>query len=406
MSNVKLRAKALRNNRQTLFLDYYPPLLNPATGKSTRFVCLKLYLFTKPENDFQRKHNKQTLITANTVCAQRQIELQNRRFGLVSEHEREASFIDVYRQVARQRRQGVHDQWEMSLRYFIAFCGREIILPELTDYLCEDFKNYLLSGPGIARYGRPIKRNTAASYFAKFRAVLRVLYRKRLIPIDLHSMVDPIRPKETHKERLTMEEFRLLANTATDSELMKCAAMFSGLTGLRWSDVSTLKWFNIRGRFGSFEIQFSQEKTESAEVLPISDQAYSYLGDRGAGGELLFPGLVYSRLKSFFTKWLSDAGIDKNITFHSFRHTFATLQLEVGTDIYTVSKMLGHRVLKNTEVYAKIVDKSKRIAADKNLLQVEENEVEEKNGGEENGMPGVRKGVFILHKNEEKIVAG
>jgi hypothetical protein len=86
MSNVKLRAKALRNNRQTLFLDYYPPLLNPATGKSTRFVCLRLYLFTKPENDFQRKHNKQTLITANTVCAQRQIELQNRRFGLVSEH--------------------------------------------------------------------------------------------------------------------------------------------------------------------------------------------------------------------------------------------------------------------------------------------------------------------------------
>ncbi|WP_131537423.1 phage integrase SAM-like domain-containing protein [Pedobacter nototheniae] len=187
MSNVKLRFKPLKN-RQSLFLDYYPPLLDPATGKTIRFVSLKLYLFTKPENEFQRMHNKHTLITANNVCAQRQIELQNRRFGLISEHEREASFIDMFRQIARKKRQGLHDQWDMSLRYFIAFCGRDLKLPELTDYLCEDFKNYLLSGPGIARYGRPIKRNTAVSYFAKFRAVLRVLYRRRLLAIDLHSM--------------------------------------------------------------------------------------------------------------------------------------------------------------------------------------------------------------------------
>lgn len=399
MSNVKLRTKPLKNNRESLFLDYYPPLLNPATGKSTRFVGLKLYLFTKPENDYQRKHNKQTLITANTVCAQRQIELQNRRFGLISEQEREASFIDFFREISKKRRQGVHDQWEMSLRYFIAFCVKDIKLPELTDYLCEDFKNYLLSGPGIARYGRPIKRNTAVSYFAKFRAVLRVLYKRRLIPVDLHSMVDPIRPKETHKERLTMEEFRLLADTPTDSELLKKAAMFSGLTGLRWSDVSTLKWGNIRGRTGRFEIQFSQEKTENIEILPISDQAYDYLGQKESPDSLLFPGLVYSRLKNFFIKWLADASINKNITFHSFRHTFATLQLELGTDIYTVSKMLGHRVLKNTEVYAKIVDKTKRLAADKNLLK---GDLDDYNDNKET----VKKGIFILHRNEDKINTG
>lgn len=290
----------------------------------------------------------------------------------------------------------------MSLRYFIAFCGRDI-LPELTDYLCEDFKNYLLSGPGIARYGRTIKRNTAVSYVAKFRAVLRVLYRKRLIPVDLHSIVDPIQPKETHKERLTMEEFQLLAETQTESVLLKSAAMFSGLTGLRWSDVSTLKWSNIRGKTGSFEIQFSQEKTESAEVLPISDHAYNYLGERQSPKTLLFPGLVYNRLKSFFDKWLADAGIVKNITFHSFRHTFAKLQLELGTDIYTVSKLLGHRVLKNTEVYAKIVDKSKRVAANKNLLQWDAKEKEDRVGEEENEESSIRKGIFILHRNKVKV---
>ncbi|WP_131537424.1 site-specific integrase [Pedobacter nototheniae] len=195
-----------------------------------------------------------------------------------------------------------------------------------------------------------------------------------------------------------MEEFQLLAETPTDSELMKNAAMFSGLTGLRWSDVSTLKWSNIRGKTGSFEIQFSQEKTENIEVLPISDQAYSFIGNRASPEKLLFPELVYSRLKPFFTKWLATAEINKNITFHSFRHTFATLQLELGTDIYTVSKMLGHRVLKNTEVYAKIVDKTKRQAANKNLLRgTSEQEAEEE---------PIRKGIFILHKNEGKIDTG
>ncbi|MET3113472.1 hypothetical protein AAKU52_001197 [Pedobacter sp. CG_S7] len=77
-------------------------------------------------------------------------------------------------------------------------------------------------------------------------------------------------------------------------------------------------------------------------------------------------------MKTFFTHWLSSAGINKNITFHSFRHTFATLQLELGTDIYTVSKMLGHKAFKNTEIYAKIVDKTKRNAADKVMLKMPE----------------------------------
>jgi len=58
--------------------------------------------------------------------------------------------------------------------------------------------------------------------------------------------------------------------------------------------------------------------------------------------------------------------VTKDITSHCFRHTFATLQLSKGTDIYTVSKMLGHRELKTTQIYAKIIDQTKREAADKN----------------------------------------
>ncbi|QIL42394.1 site-specific integrase [Pedobacter sp. HDW13] len=341
MGTVTLRRKTLNTGRQSLYLDYYPPLPCSKSGKVLRFVTLKLYLYTKPENELQKIHNKETLLTAQTVCAQRQIELQNRRFGIISEHERNASFTELFRQVAKSRRKSLNDHWEMGLRYFIAFSGPDLRLPELSDFLCEDYKYYLLSGPGIARYGRPIKRNTAVTYYAKFRAVLRIAYRRKLIPLDLHAIVDPIPPKETNRERLTLEEFQHLADTPAGSELMKNAAIFSGLTGLRWSDVSTLSWSELRGKKGSYEIQFSQGKTDKAEVMPISDQAVERLGKRQGAEELLFPGLKYYQLKSFFTGWLAAADINKNITFHSFRHTFATLQLELGTDIYTVSKLLG-----------------------------------------------------------------
>ena len=73
-----------------------------------------------------------------------------------------------------------------------------------------------------------------------------------------------------------------------------------------------------------------------------------------------FTGLKYSSYVNVeLSKWMMRAGITKDITFHCARHTHAVLQLTLGTDIYTVSKLLGHKNLKTTEIYAKIVDEKK-----------------------------------------------
>lgn len=394
MSKVTLRKKAITKNRHSLVLDYYPPLKNPGNGNPKRFEALKLYIFDNPADRWEREHNKETMILARTVCSQRQLDVQNRRYGFLSDALRNSSFVDFFKTEARKKQKSQSDNWAMGLRYFIAFAGHDLKFPEVTDFLCEDFKNYLLSGPGISRWGRPIRRNSAVSYYAKFRAVLNIAYKKGYISQDLHALVKPINPLETHRERLTLEELQLLSDTQSSSALMKRASLFSGLTGLRFSDVRSLKWSEVRGNAGEYHLQFSQEKTEGAEVLPISDQAVAFLGERGNPEELVFFGLKYSQLQTFFMHWLRDAGINKNITFHSFRHTFATIQLELGTDIYTVSKMLGHKAFKNTEIYAKIVDKTKRIAADRITLKTPDLKKE---------MTTSVKFQFIVHRNEEDI---
>ena len=108
------------------------------------------------------------------------------------------------------------------------------------------------------------------------------------------------------------------------------------------------------------------EKTEKPLHLPISDNAMKWLPERGSakGSDPVFPlyyeGLVNRKLK-IMTKQL---GIDKHITFHCSRHTFATMMLTLGVDIYTVSKLLGHRRVTTTQIYGNIVDKKKREAVD------------------------------------------
>ena len=88
-------------------------------------------------------------------------------------------------------------------------------------------------------------------------------------------------------------------------------------------------------------------------------------GERGDADRLVFEGLQDpSWINRPVKKWIETSGITKHITFHCFRHTYATLQLTNGTDIYTVSKMLGHRKVTTTQIYAKIVDEKKEAAAD------------------------------------------
>jgi len=120
-----------------------------------------------------------------------------------------------------------------------------------------------------------------------------------------------------------------------------------------------------------YYIRFRQKKTKGVETLPISDQARNLLGEKGNPDDKVFDGLHYSAWSNLkLQQWMMKAGITKTITFHCARHTYATLQLTLGTDIYTVSKLLGHKELRTTQIYAKVIDDKKKEAANRIQLDL------------------------------------
>ena len=367
MIKVKLRKKPITDGRSSLYLDYYPPIPHPDTGKPTRREFLGMYMLDKPRKALDKEQNKETLELAETIRAQRQIDVQKGAYGFLSDRQRKSCFIAYFEQEAAKRSGSNADNWDSALLYLKDFAGPTLKVAELTIKKCNEFREFLLSAPN-QRNGEPLAVNSALSYFNKFKATLKQAYKDGLLKDDLNAKVDGIKEEETHREYLTLEELQALSRTdLPEAPELRTAALFSALTGLRFSDIARLAWGQIRQTApNEYGIQFTQQKTKGAEVLPIPEQAVLLLGQRGEAGSLVIPGLVYSaQIGNVLRRWAKGAGISKHLSFHCFRHTYATLQLTLGTDIYTVSKMLGHRELKTTQIYAKIVDEKKREAANK-----------------------------------------
>ncbi len=383
---VKLRQKAITGNRQTLYLDFYPAIINHATGEPTRREFLGLYINAeniKGKNGkvkkvnltpIDKQHNKETLQLAEQIRQKRENHLNKPEIYTGYEMEQlkikeqgKKNFVEYFKNLADQRKASNHDNWVSAYNYIKKYTKGNLKFAELNVKFCNEFKQYLLTTKSNKSSKVRLSQNSAVSYFNKFKASLKQAYKDEFLPSDLNSKIKPIEQAETRRNFLTIEELNSLVKTECRNPLLKRAALFSALTGLRFSDIKNLAWGELEYIKGNgYFIQFKQQKTKGIENLPISKQAFDLLGERKNPKEQVFEGLTYSAYENkHLYQWIGAAGITKDITFHCFRHTYATLQLSNGTDIYTVSKMLGHRELKTTQVYAKIVDKTKREAADK-----------------------------------------
>ena len=371
---VKLREKAISGNRQSLYLDFYPPIPHPETGEPTRREFLGLYLFDKAKNPIDKQHNKETLQLAEQIRQKRENHLNKPEIytGYELEQKRikergEQNFVAYFKTLANKRKASNHDNWVSAYNYLETFTNGNLKFADLNEKFCNEFKEYLLTTKSNKSSKTTLAQNSAVSYFNKLKATLKQAYKDGYLTTDLNAKIEPIKQAETRRNFLTIEELNSLVKTECNNPLLKRAALFSALTGLRFSDIKNLVWGELEYIEGNgYFIQFKQQKTKGVEMMPISEQAYSLLGESKEPTDKVFEGLTYSAYENkHLYQWIGAAGITKDITFHCFRHTFATLQLSKGTDIYTVSKMLGHRELKTTQIYAKIIDQTKREAADK-----------------------------------------
>lgn len=274
----------------------------------------------------------------------------------------EPTLIAYYCQIMDRHKAspGTYGNWRSNLKYLRAYVRdiynkEDIELVRLTKGCVEGYRSKLLETMN--------SHNTAAVYFAKLRACLRSAYRDGYIDHNLADMVIAVATEETERSYLTLSELRLMINTHCQLEGLRRAFLFSCLTGLRCSDLARLTWGHVVEEFGFTRIKFRQKKTRGVEYLDISPQAALLLGQRAENGERVFADFCYSShaLKRL-RQWADAAGVTKHLTYHSSRHTFAVLLLSTGSDLYTVQRLLGHRTIATTQVYAHIIDSRKREA--------------------------------------------
>lgn len=399
---ISVHTKPMSKQRLNLYLDFYPAIPHPETGKPTRREFLGLFLYSDVEQtdeiylddngkqqrrivakttkkgndkkleltDDQKRHNKETFALADKVKAQRQLDIDAENFGFLKKKVADTNFIQFFKALAIKQKGKNVDTWNCSIMHLVKFAGEEIPTSKINESFCNEFRSFILETK--SNRGGTLSQNSTHAYFTRFKLAIKQAYKEGIINEDLFDKIETIKAnEETNREHLALEELQKLVKTDCTMPIMKQAALFSALSGLRHCDIKKLIWSEVRHTNSEgYYLQYIQQKTGKAEMLPISKQAFELLGKRGEPVENVFKKLNYSdRANLHLKNWVLRAEITKSITFHCFRHTFACLQLSAGTDIYTVSKMLGHREIETTQIYAKVVNKAKRDAADKIVLE-------------------------------------
>lgn len=304
---IKLRQRKMPSGNTTLYLDIY---INGVRS----YEYLKLYLVPERTRADKEK-NKETLRLADAIRAKRVVELRNGVYGFKSAYATETNFYDYYRAMV-ERRRGVEKggnwgNWRSCYHHLKIYDGREsLTFADITPEWVQGFK-----------------------------------------------------AEEGTRMYLTIDEVKRLAQVDCEYPQIKAAFLFSCLTGLRRSDVLRITWGDVYEQGEFTRLIFKQKKTKGQEYLDITQEARVLMGERGKPNEHPFTDIHSPTCTNkAIQEWVLRAGIDKKITFHCARHTFATMMLDIGTDLYVVSKLLGHREIGTTQIYARVMDKNKQAA--------------------------------------------
>lgn len=361
---VKVRSKLLSNGNRSIYLDLY-------IDGVRKYEFLKLYLVPETNKEAKSK-NKATLDLANAIKSKKIVEIQNKQHGFSNVSSKaKMKLFDYINFIIENNpeRISANESIRTLLSHLEQYRGKDVTFKQIDKDFIAGFLKYLKT----VKQGHPTKAkglsdNSQLTYIKLLSSILNRAVLDEIIEVNPLSKIkreDKPKKQNGKREYLTIEELEKLEETSLSNLTMKSAFLFGCYCGLRHSDIKALKWKNIKIDNDCFILQIKQKKTKEFLTIPLHSRAIKWLPERGnsKADDLIFndlPSLGWTNLA--LPKWAEKAGINKHITFHVSRHTHATMLLTLGADLYTVSKLLGHTNIQVTQIYAKVIDESKREA--------------------------------------------
>ena len=362
---VRIREKVLEGGTISLYLDMYYKGNRKKEG-------LKLYII--PETTpTARLQNKNTRKLAEQIKAQRILDIQ--KDGLVDWEKLKRSrttllswlddFVTCEEHLSPSSARSKRNAKARVEEYLASIGKSDLLLSEVDRDFCRGFVAFLRTCK-IHKGKKTMSNTTARLLMIRIAAAMNKAVVEGLIHSNpFKSLEAKEKPKRATaiREFLTVEELKVLIKTPCRLDIVKKAFLFSCFTGLRYSDIKSLLWSEIHTAADgkSFYIEHRQVKTKNTVTIPLSDEALKWMPEQKDGINQVFYELKISTstLGVILKEWMKDCKIDKHITYHCSRHTAATTLLTLGANLYVVSKLLGHKSIQMTEVYAKIVDQKK-----------------------------------------------
>lgn len=390
--NPKLEQNKLSDGRISLYLEFYlgreeKPVLDEngnqvyyesgaMAGKpkfqikhNRRKENLSLYLLDKPRTAVERQQNKETLELATKIRAEREQELKESMLGYRLRKDRNVNFLDYFQSC-------IDNYTKKDLRMM------QIALNRFKDFLREKYPVYEsniraehLNKDMMAQFVEYLQSRSvgegAKSIYQRFKKVIKsAIEHDVMIKNPCDGIQCKVDDQILRKDVLSLEEIQALINCHYDHENpeIRRAFIFCLYCGLRFCDVKDLTFRNVD--YSNRLLKFEQSKTKghstsSGVVIPLNEGLLSLIGNPPKDGNLdsfVFILPSYESCCKSVKRWVKRAGINKHISWHCARHSFAVNILNNGANIKTVASLLGHSGLKHTEKYTRAVDKLKEDA--------------------------------------------
>ena len=360
-SPVKIRTKLSPKGHKSIYLDIYD---NGVRKKE----YLKLYLLPE-RTEAAREANRKTMELAETIRAERVITLQSKKssFFVPENKKLKTPFADYMEAEIKRMEQLRTPDYIRRYKSGLVWVKRydaKTALEAVDKKWIQGFIRFLTITPG--KYGRLLNQNTIHEYLIYIANILNNAVREGIItsnPTKKLSTADRPKKYDSRRDYLTEDEIKkMVAMPASEVyNNIRGAFLFACFCGLRYSDIQQLKWKDIRYADNGIVVEKKLQKTQSMIYLPLSKRAVGFLPEREKPSELVFklPKSMVT-VEAYIKVWSEFANINKHVTFHTSRHTFAVSILAKGGDIYTLSKLLGHKRVTTTQIYADVLNEAKK----------------------------------------------